>query len=78
MAIDHTIRDRKGKTKKVNLTPLSAIRHHCQECLGWSADDVRNCTSPLCPVYPFRFGKNPSRKGIGKAENLQLSGQSLN
>lgn len=66
MAIRHTIRkDGKSNTRVVNLTPLSAIRAACLECVVWSFDEVKNCTSPLCPLYPFRFGKNPSRKGMG-------------
>lgn len=65
MAIKHQIRNSKGGTKTVNLTPLSAIRAHCLECVCWSVDQVKNCTSPLCPLYPFRLGNNPVRKGMG-------------
>ena len=65
MAIKHIIMNNKGGTKKGSLTPLSAIRAFCYECVGWSCYEVEKCTSPLCPLYPFRFGKNPSRKAIG-------------
>ena len=66
MTIQHKIRkDGDGNTKIVRLTPLNAIRAFCLECVCWSSDEVKNCTNPLCPLYPFRFGKNPSRKGIG-------------
>jgi len=65
MVIKYTIRDNKGGKKEVRLTSLSAIRAFCLECMGWSYSEVEKCTSPLCPLYPFRFGKNPSRKGIG-------------
>jgi hypothetical protein len=30
---------------------------------GKPNDDVRNCTDDLCPLYDFRFGKNPHLKG---------------
>ena len=65
MAINHTIRTKEETTKIVSLTSLSAIRAFCLECVGWSYYEVEKCTSPLCPLFPFRFGKNPSRKGIG-------------
>lgn len=65
MAVKHTIRDNKGGTREVSLTSLSAIRTFCLECVGWGYYEVEKCTSPLCPLFPFRFGKNPSRKGIG-------------
>jgi len=66
MAIRHTIRSSDGGTKEVKLTPIHAIRYFCLECVCWSFEEVEHCTSPLCPLYPFRFGKNPSRKGIGR------------
>jgi hypothetical protein len=65
MAVAHKIRTKTGKTRKVSLTPLSAIRAFCLECVCWSRGEVKKCTDPLCPLYPFRSGKNPSRAGIG-------------
>ena len=52
---------------------LKAIRKHCLECMNGSAEAVRDCTSgpglakgePGCPVFQFRLGKNPKRKGVG-------------
>jgi hypothetical protein len=55
MSIKHQIRDRKvGRTKTVNLTPLSAIRAFCFECTGYNYYEVEKCTAPLCPLFPFR------------------------
>jgi hypothetical protein len=65
MAVKTTIRNNRGGTKEVRLTSLSAIRAFCLECVGWSYYEVEKCTAPLCRLFPFRFGKNPSRKGIG-------------
>jgi len=65
MAVEHEIRTRSGKTMVASLTALSAIRAYCLECVNWSFEEVRECPSLLCPLYPFRFGKNPSRKGMG-------------
>ena len=70
-----------GGTKTTRLTPLKAIRQHCRECYGFAPEavaEIRGCLSPLCPLYPFRFGKDPgskrtpkqveaSRRNIGKA-----------
>ncbi|MDD5679744.1 MAG: hypothetical protein PHI59_00660 [Candidatus Omnitrophica bacterium] len=52
------------KTSKV--TPLKAIRRYCVNCCRGSAKEVRLCPdSEMCYLYPYRFGKNPNRKGIG-------------
>ena len=51
------------KTKSI--TPLKAIRKHCLECSGGSPSEVKNCVIPECPLYQYRLGKNPRRKGIG-------------
>lgn len=40
-------------------SPLKAIRQFCIDCNGGSPYEVKNCTSPKCALYPFRFGKNP-------------------
>ena len=48
--------------RKKTKSPLKAIRYFCLECLGESPEEVKNCTCPDCPLYPFRFGKNPYRK----------------
>ena len=46
-----------GKQKN----PVKAIREFCLECMGGSRDEVTKCSRPECPVYEFRFGKNPYR-----------------
>jgi hypothetical protein len=52
-------------------SPLKAIKQFCFECMGMDRcernppkphDDVKNCTDPVCPVFDFRFGKNPYLK----------------
>jgi hypothetical protein len=47
------------------LTPIKAIRAKCLECSNYHPKEVRNCEITDCPIYPYRFGKNPNRKGIG-------------
>ncbi|MFC1452601.1 hypothetical protein ACFLSJ_04565 [Verrucomicrobiota bacterium] len=59
MAIKHTIRSSAGGTEAVRLTARSAIRAFCRECVGWNRDEVRQCTAPLCPLWPFRTSDTP-------------------
>lgn len=47
------------------LTPLKAIRAKCLDCCCGSAYEVKKCASGDCPLFSYRFGKNPSRRGIG-------------
>lgn len=44
-------------------TPLKAIRTHCVECQGGSWAQVRECEIPGCPLFQYRFGRNPALKG---------------
>jgi hypothetical protein len=52
------------------LTPIKAIRAHCLECSSGQPSEVRNCIIPECPLFPYRFGKNPNRKGIGRKKSI--------
>jgi len=49
-------------------TPLRSIRAKCLDCSGFQPSEVRNCEIPECPLYPYRMGKNPNRKGIGNSK----------
>ena len=42
--------------------PAKAIRAFCLECSGGSTSEVKFCPVEKCPLYPFRFGKNPYRQ----------------
>lgn len=42
--------------------PVKAIRAFCLECSGDSPSEVKSCPRSECPLYPFRFGKNPYRQ----------------
>jgi len=68
--IKHEIRSRDGRTKVVSLTPIKAIRYQCLECMGLVTSEVKKCTSPLCSLFPYRFGKAPGHKGRGNVKNL--------
>ena len=43
-------------------SPIKAIRAFCLECVGYNANDVKNCTSKDCPLKPVRVGRNPFLK----------------
>lgn len=51
---------------------LKEIRLSCAECMGMSrtkknpaipSEDIRRCTDEACPLYEWRFGKNPYHRG---------------
>lgn len=55
MAITHEIKkNEKGETMIVELTARKAIIAHCKECMGFNANEVKKCTSPLCALFPFK------------------------
>lgn len=66
-------------------SPLSAIKAFCLECCGYSRDDVKGCTAPMCPLWEFRDGHNPYRKGreytdeekVELAERMKRARESL-
>lgn len=70
MSVYHTYRaDGFGGTKSSKLTPLRAIRQQCKECYGFSGscyEQIENCPSELCPLYPFRKGRDPSKRPTPK------------
>ncbi len=36
-----------------------AIRAYCSQCGDGTFTEVRNCHLVRCPLFPYRFGKNP-------------------
>ena len=44
------------------MTPIKAIRAKCLDCSNGSAYEVKLCPIKRCPLYEFRFGKNPNIK----------------
>jgi hypothetical protein len=53
----------KGKKYK---TPVKAMREKCIECMGGRGSEdyrcrIKECVSVDCPIFAFRFGKDPYR-----------------
>jgi hypothetical protein len=58
----------------INKSPVKNIRNFClTNCLG-TMKEVRNCANKECPLYFYRMGKNPSRKGVGGNPYLKKQG----
>ena len=53
--MEHTIRTKDGTDILVaKYSERRAIKYFCSECLGWDGDPKKECTSPRCPLYPYR------------------------
>ena len=59
--------------KKEPTTSLKAIRMKCLDCCEGSKKEVELCPVDDCPLYFYRFGHNPKRKGLGNISNLPVS-----
>ena len=44
------------------MTPMKAIRAKCLDCCCGQYKEVELCPCSDCPLYPYRFGKNPNIK----------------
>lgn len=55
----------------MSLTPLKAIRAKCLDCQGGSPKFVKECKTDKCPLWAYRAGNNPNRKGIGGNPKLR-------
>ena len=56
-------------TTTKQLTPLKAIRAKCLDCMCGQYTEVKLCPSEGCPLYNFKMGRNPARKGVGSTFN---------
>jgi hypothetical protein len=64
MPVKHTFWNGKESTITKDLYPIKAIRQKCLECSAGSPNEVAICPIQTCALYPFRFGKDPSRKKV--------------
>ena len=42
--------------------PVKAIREKCLDCMCGNSAEVKECVVEKCPIFPYRFGKNPFRQ----------------
>lgn len=49
----------------MKMTPIKSIRAKCIDCSAGQPKEVKLCPDMECPLFPYRLGKNPNRKGIG-------------
>lgn len=45
--------------------PIRIFRQYCIYCTNGARDYVTDCPAVSCSAYPYRFGKNPAKKGQG-------------
>jgi hypothetical protein len=55
-------------------TGLRAIRRHCLDCSGGSPAEVKDCRHKICPLWPYRLGRNPNR-GVSPERKVALLAQ---
>jgi len=44
--------------------PIQAIRDKCLDCCSGSRGEVAECHIEKCPLWSFRFGRNPREKDL--------------
>ena len=55
------------------ISPLKAIRAKCLDCCCGQRLEVKLCTATTCPLYAFRMGKNPYKKGRTFTEEQKIA-----
>jgi hypothetical protein len=50
------------------LTPMEAIKKKCKDdCCAGQENEWKNCPITTCALFPYRFGHNPARAGVGRS-----------
>ncbi len=75
-----TLRNKKTILDMYEGPPLNkakAIHTFCLDCSGGQNKEVYLCPAYDCPLYPYRFGKNPysNRAPLGDEQKAVLSDQ---
>ena len=58
-------------------SPLKAIRLKCLDCSGNNPYEVTECPIDTCPLFEYRSGHNPKRKGVGGKGNIEYINSAL-
>jgi len=56
----------KRPKQKTEFTPIKSIRKYCLWCCCGNKKLVKECPTIDCPLWIYRLGGNPNRKGIGR------------
>lgn len=56
--------------KKVSY--LKAIRAKCMDCTCGQAKEIKTCPIVSCPLFPYRFGVNPTTYIKNNKENIKI------
>ncbi|SVB84496.1 uncharacterized protein METZ01_LOCUS237350 [marine metagenome] len=56
--------------KKLIKTPIQSIREKCLDCTAGSRKEIRLCTVVQCALYPYRFGRRPSKTVVDTIEEF--------
>ena len=63
MNMEHQVKAKHGGLITVpGYGRAKAIKVFCSECVGWTGNPKKDCTSPTCPLYPYR-GKSLAANG---------------
>ena len=65
-----------SETKEIR-NPVKAIRANCLDCMGGSSNEVKLCPVSYCPLFPFRFGKNPYRRSEITEEQRKIKSERM-
>lgn len=67
------------KSKEAKISALKSIRLECISCVDGQTSLIGDCPSKKCPLFIYRSGHNPARKGLGgNLANLSKKGISDN
>jgi hypothetical protein len=64
----------KGGSMNQITSPIKAIRAYCLDCSNGQYSVVRKCPCKKCPLFAFRFGKNPFHTLAKNGQHSQQTG----
>lgn len=59
------------------MSVLKAVREKCLDCCCGQALEVKLCPAEDCPLWIYRFGKDPTRKRTMTEEQKQAAAERL-
>lgn len=59
------------------MSPLKAIKAFCLQCSGDNAAEVKRCTAPTCPLFPYKTGHDTTRTSSMTEEQKEAARERL-